>query len=131
MFCLKLYRLRTEQDATLGVLELGSPIWKKFATLEPNPSVIPAGSYDLRLELSPKFHRQLWELKNVPGHSELKFHNGNTAENTQGCPLLGLKHGHLQGKPAVLNSRAALEAFMRSMPGTGIAKLEVIDIGGE
>lgn len=128
MFCLILHRLRTEQNATLSILELPSPIYKKFAILEPNPALIPPETYHLRFEFSPKFKRNLWEIKGVPGHSELKFHNGNTPEDTDGCPLIGCKHGHLQGRPAVLNSRRALEDFHRSMPGTGIAQLVVVPV---
>ena len=134
-----LKRIRQEINATLGTLELGGPVFKHFATLEPLEVKIPPGKYPLIFEYSPKFKRHLWELKNVPGHTEIKIHNGNTRyardkdgytyEQTEGCPLIGMRHGELfvsaKGRnglptvsgdqPAVLGSRAALEQFHRTL----------------
>ena len=40
-------------------------------------SCVPAGMYEMRYEYSPKFNRNLWELKDVPNRSEIKFHAAN------------------------------------------------------
>ncbi len=44
---------------------------------ESNVSCVPAGEYPLILEYSPRFKKELWELKNVPNRSEAKFHSAN------------------------------------------------------
>lgn len=124
-----LTRFRHESNATLGRVELGGPVFKIFATLEPLPPVIPTGEWPIRFEYSPKFKRHLWELKNVPGHTELKIHNGNNWAATEGCILIGMRHGNLNGDPAVLSSRLALGQFhdaLRPWEGQTLT-LEVID----
>jgi hypothetical protein len=44
----------------------------------------------------------------VPGRTGILIHNGNLVSHTKGCILIGTKSGFLSGKPAVLNSRAAM-----------------------
>lgn len=128
-----LTRTRHEPYSTLGTLEIGGPVFKHYATLEPLPAVIPPGVYPLVYEHSNKFKRQLWELKNVPGHSELKIHNGNNWAATQGCILVGMRHGILNGAPAVLSSRLALSSITEALrPYEGqTLQIEVIDEIGE
>jgi len=124
-----LHREKIIGDVTLGRVEIGGPVYKFFATLEPHTSPMPQGSYQLRFEYSPRFKRSLWEVFGVPGHSEIKFHNGNFRGDTEGCPLLGLKHGFLNGEPAVISSRRALEQFHAALAlyqGQTL-ELEVID----
>ena len=131
MINLILERQRQEINATLGRLELPGPAFKIFCTLEPLPPVIPPGIYPLVYEYSAKFKRHLWELKNVPGHSEIKIHNGNTSSDSTACVLLGMRHGTLNGQPAVLSSRFALNAFHIAMQGFKDASIEVIDLIGD
>ena len=124
-----LTRITSPLGVTFGRLEIGGPVYKIYATLEPSPPIIPAGHFPLKFEYSRKFGRELWELKNVPGHTELKIHHGNTHLDTEGCILLGLKHSWLGGLPAVLSSRRALESFIaaRSPRQNETLELEVID----
>lgn len=126
-----LERQRQELNATLGRLELPGPAFKIFCTLEPLPPVIPVGIYPLVYEYSAKFRRYLWELKNVPGHTEIKIHNGNTAESTMACVLIGMRHGTLNGQPAVLSSRFALNSFHIAMQSFKSASIEIIDLVGD
>lgn len=124
-----LTRIRTEGNCTLGSLELSGPVYKIFPTLEPSPPVLPAGTYPIKLEYSPKFQRYLWELKDIPGHAEIKIHHGNTRKDTQGCILIGMRHGYIAEAPAVLNSRFALVEFhMHMEPFRSIqVKIEVLN----
>lgn len=128
MLSLTLYRLRKEAGATLGNLELGAPVFRRFATLEPDPPVTPAGRYRLEYRWSGRFKRNMWFLTSVPGHEAIEVHNGNTKADTKGCILVGTRHGQLNGSPAVLNSRSALEQFLALMPPDGKATLDVVDI---
>ena len=61
-------------------------------------TAIPTGTYDLLLSYSPKFAKRSWAAKYkgmlplinaVPGFSRVFMHVGNTAADTEGCPLVG------------------------------------------
>ena len=54
-----------------------------------NISCVPKGHYTLIYEYSPKFDRELWELKNVPNRAECKFHAANYWHQLNGCISLG------------------------------------------
>jgi hypothetical protein len=54
-------------------------------------TAIPRGRYKLEMQYSSRFKRELPEFLDVPGFSEVKFHGGNTSEDTEGCPLVGAK----------------------------------------
>lgn len=55
----------------------------------PLAKMIPPGVYTLKWEFSPRFKCNLWEFKDVPGHSEIKIHAGNDLLDTDGCLLMG------------------------------------------
>lgn len=57
---------------------------------EINISCVPSGTYKLKLEYSRKFGRSLYELKDVPGRSECKFHKANYLSELSGCIALGM-----------------------------------------
>ena len=65
------------------------PKWKV-----PAKTAIPRGRYRVVLSRSPKFGRVLPEVLNVPGYTGIRIHRGNTAEHTEGCPLVGLPDGN-------------------------------------
>ena len=71
-------------------------------------TAIPTGKYDVILTLSPRFKRVLPLLLSVKGYEGVRIHAGNTAEDTEGCLLLG--ENKVKGQ--VLNSRATLEKLM-------------------
>lgn len=54
-----------------------------------NISSIPQGKYELILEYSPKFQRNLWSVENVPGRKGIRMHVGNYFTQIEGCILLG------------------------------------------
>ena len=64
--------------------------------LEENPgakikgkTAIPRGLYRMMTSMSQRFGRLMPEVKGVPGYSGVRIHSGNTAADTEGCPLLG------------------------------------------
>ena len=64
-------------------------------TLEPSlesPQLIPIGEYGICVTLSPRFNRRLPLLLDVPGHSGIRIHAGNTVHDTLGCILVGVFH---------------------------------------
>lgn len=52
-------------------------------------TAIPAGRYRVIVNRSNRFKRDMPLLLNVPGFDGIRIHNGNTAEHTEGCILLG------------------------------------------
>lgn len=76
-------------------------------------TAIPTGTYKVRMDVvSPKYSSKDWfvkncngakmpRLENVPGYVGVLIHPGNTAEETEGCLLVG--QNKVKGK--VINSR--------------------------
>ena len=74
-------------------------------------TAIPRGTYEVIITHSVRFKRELPLLLNVPGFSGVRIHPGNTAEQTEGCVLVG----NLLGANAVLESRNAFNALFEQM----------------
>lgn len=85
----------------------------------PGKTAIPAGKYKIKLTESLRFVRLMPRLENVPGFTGVLIHAGNTAEDTEGCILVG--KNRVKGK--VLDSR---ETFKKLF-----TMLWVVSLGGE
>lgn len=90
------------------------PAWKDN---EKGISAVPKGEYIIRFEYSPKFDRYLWELKGVPGRSEIKIHVANYYRQLEGCIAVGDLHTHIDkdGVLDVRNSRNTLNKIHEIM----------------
>ena len=88
--------------------QMGIPVknWKI-----PGKTAIPAGSYDVIIDYSEHFGRNMPHVLNVPGFDGVRIHSGNTAADTEGCLLLG----EGEGKDAILNSHAAFDRFFNKL----------------
>jgi len=82
-------------------------------------TAIPTGTYRIDMQTrSPRFGRVLPRLVSVKGYAGVLIHSGNTADDTEGCILVG--ENRERGK--VLNSRATLErllVFLRAAQADG------------
>lgn len=117
---------------TKGDLVIGDQV---FHTLERpwlgnqrNVSCIPPGTYLARYlpkSASGKY-RRCWHITNVPNRAGILIHNGNLVKHTKGCPLLGIRHGRLAGKPAVLGSKIAMRRLLSAI---GESDFELTVIG--
>ena len=107
---LNLKRIALREGYTIGRLFVDGQYW--CDTLEdrvrdlgkeqkvPGQTAIPYGTYEVAVNISPKFKRLLPRLLRVPHFEGVLIHRGNTAADSAGCILVG--ENKVKGK--VLNS---------------------------
>ena len=80
-------------------------------------SCVPEGKYPLKLEWSPRFRKNLWELYGVLNRSECKFHAANYARQLNGCIALGTHRKDIDqdGYNDITNSRNTMKKFHEAM----------------
>lgn len=127
--------IRLEEDehyGTFGVLLIQGEVF--CVTLEPPDhlnepmmSCIPAQQYLCSLHNSPKFGLT-YQVRHVPGRSEILFHRGNQVKDTAGCILLAQHYGKLRGNRAILNSGNTFDDFMERMAGENEFKLTIKEV---
>lgn len=116
-----LKRLEASKECVLGALFVDGK-WI-CQTLE-NPwlgnasdiSCIPTGAYDCWRTESPKYGTT-YVVAEVEGRTHILFHWGNTADDTEGCILLGMQPGNIGCKRAVIHSKIAFSQFMQAIGG--------------
>lgn len=69
-------------------------------------TAIPAGRYEIVIDMSTRFGKLMPHLLNVPGFDGIRIHPGNTDHDTEGCLLPGTEIGP---DGSVLHSRDAFE----------------------
>ena len=140
----RLNRVAISPAGCFGVLSIDE---KPFAvTLEPVYLVgqrwetkIPSGHYICTRGMFNKGGYETFEIP-VEGHSEIKFHVGNTVKDSEGCPLVGLSYyqdynetvhnyGHRLGRPSISSSRIGFSRFMWIAGDDKKIVLTVVDCG--
>jgi hypothetical protein len=83
-------------------------------------TAIPAGDYEVVVTFSERFKRPLPLLLNVPNFDGVRIHPGNTAKDTEGCILVGLK----KATDSVQQSRLAFDPlFAKIVEAAGREKI--------
>lgn len=91
-----LQRIAQTPEYTIGRLEINGKFF--CHTLEDavreqkiaGKTAIPEGIYNVVVNHSPKFKRNLPLLLDVPYFEGIRIHRGNTAKDTSGCILVGI-----------------------------------------
>ena len=75
----------------------------------PSKTAIPTGRYDACSYYWPKFKSYVVQLLRVPGFTGILLHNGMTADNSEGCILLGKNNivGRLDGNRIYMDAIVA------------------------
>lgn len=98
-------------------------------------SCIPAGGYDVsRCRASPDYHFKdspqfgdTFQVRNVPGRSQILFHRGNIDDDTHGCILIGESFNPVLGKPGITASREGFAEFLHIMGQVDHFRLEIVE----
>lgn len=116
---------------TFGSLRINKSVF--CVTLEPadrenrpNMSSIPVQQYVCFKHKSPKYG-ETFQVRNVPGRSNILFHPGNIARHTKGCILLAQYWDKLKGQRAVLNSGKTFQTFMHIMKDVQFFHLTIFE----
>lgn len=87
----------------------------------PNVTAIPRGCYQIIVDFSNHFGRDLPHICGVPGFEGVRIHPGNKAADTEGCTLVGqTKEGNL-----VFKSKAAFDILFAKIQAALAAGQEV------
>ena len=106
---------------------LGCTLERGWLDNKSNVSCVPEGTYNLKLEHSPRFRKDLWELYGVYGRSECKFHAANYWRQLNGCIALGAKHLDIDGDGDldVTSSKATMKKFHAALEGQTISEVRI------
>ncbi len=77
-----------------------------------NQTCIPAGTYNVIIDASTRFKRDMPHILDVPGFTGIRIHSGNTDADTEGCILLG---GKLENDDFISGSKDAFAAFFKKL----------------
>lgn len=101
----------------------GQPVasWKV-----PAKTAIPEGRYHVVITESARFKRRLPLLLDVPGFAGIRFHTGNTIEDTEGCILPGRR----RTPRGVAESRLAFDPLFTKID-TALSRGDTVSIAIE
>ena len=113
---IRVLRIDGTADRTVGLLVVDGHFlcYTLEDTLRPRGVKVPAqtaiapGRYLTQVTMSARFHRPLPVLLDVPQFEGIRFHGGNTHEDTKGCLLVGIH----RGLDNIFNCAPALEKLM-------------------
>ncbi len=78
-------------------------------------TAIPCGTYPIIMDMSTRFKRIMPHILSVDGFEGIRIHAGNSADDTEGCILLGWAVS--SDGTTILRSRVAIEDFTSEIEG--------------
>lgn len=91
-----------------------------YAKIKPGTYTCKRGMHQLEGMAEPF---ETFQVVDVPGHSNILFHTGNTNKDSSGCILVGLFRS---GDTSIMQSRAAFNLLMKAQEGIDEFTLTVI-----
>lgn len=85
-------------------------------------TAIPAGRYKVELTYSPKFQVIMPLIENVPDFSGVRIHSGNSADDTEGCIIVGRR---FSSATWIAESKLAWDALMEVLKDARELKEEI------
>lgn len=80
------FMMYTVEDTVREVQGVPVSDWKI-----PHVTAIPHGEYNVTMSMSNRFKKIMPELHDVVGFAGVRIHAGNTAEDTEGCIIVGMQ----------------------------------------
>lgn len=113
---LRLNRFKRTEKATLGRLFIEGiaecytleDVVRPAGVKVDGQTAIPAGMYNVIIDASTRFKRDMPHVLDVPMFTGVRIHSGNTDADTEGCILLGQK---IENDDFVSGSKIAFNAF--------------------
>lgn len=90
-----------------------------------NKTAIPDGSYEVIITMSARFKKLLPLLLNVPAFEGARIHSGNTADDTEGCIIVG-KNDKVGWVSDSRNTMTKLMAKLQGVEGKEKITLEIL-----
>lgn len=145
IYIIRIERIKFTDTYTIGLLNIENDMSNLFSchTLEDavrdskieGKTAIPAGKYKVVIDKSPKFKKDMphildQNLKELPNFNGVRIHAGNTADDTEGCILVGKWDGK---SSYIYDSRVTFNLFMNILtklitPTNKSIDLEIINI---
>lgn len=85
-------------------------------------TAIPTGTYNIIINHSNRFNRDLPLLEKVPNFTGVRIHAGNTSAHTEGCILVGTTW---TGKDFIGNSRVAFNKLFEKLQKAKKATIKI------
>lgn len=82
---------------------------------------IPYGVYDIKITYSLKYKKNMPQIMDVPYFTGIRIHSGNTAKDSFGCVIIGIKSEN--GK--VLESRKTYNALIKRLETAKNIKIDI------
>jgi hypothetical protein len=74
-------------------------------------TAIPLGTYEITVNMSIRFKKLMPLLHNVPNFTGIRIHSGNSADDSEGCILVGKPHK----KDFITESRVTFTELMKKI----------------
>ena len=82
---------------------------------------IPYGVYDVKITYSPKYKKNMPQILDVPYFTGIRIHSGNSAKDSSGCVICGIKSKNGE----VLESRKTYNALLKRLETAKYIKIDV------
>ena len=129
---LKLQRYLFAKDYTMGLLFIddiffcdtiedmyrGQDLSKTKVMHE---TCIPYGIYTVKITYSPKYKKNMPQILDVPYFTGVRIHSGNTAKDSSGCIIVGVKSRNGE----VIESRKTYNALMKRLETANYIKIDI------